>query len=387
MKIRWFIFTLLIFLVAMTVQAQTSPTPTATPENPNATITWPPPVYVLRGQFQIRGSANLPNMSGYFIEYRPLGSDLNPTAPDAPWLPATLPNKAAIQDDVLGTWDTATVPDGIYELRLTVNVTGGQPVSALISPVRVENNPPPFAQIPTQAATEAVLPTATLQAALTATTDPTPRVTARLSANVRRGDSVIYDAIGALQKGESAPIVGISSFGTGWYLIQLPTGGRGWISNTVVDVSGDLSNVPSVQPPPPPTPTPIPATPTPTAQANLVAGNFRFDPGSPKCSQTFNIYLDVANLGTAANASSGTISVQDFRVADGSLQQQTVGGFGIIQPGQTINVGPIPLTVSTFYNEQHRIVMNVDSLNQVPETNEGDNTRVAVYTLEKGGCP
>src|SRR5690606_30714518 len=58
--------------------------------DPNAHITWPPPVYVLRGSFELRGTANLPNQTSYFIEYRPLNDDLT-SDEDAPWLPAMLP--------------------------------------------------------------------------------------------------------------------------------------------------------------------------------------------------------------------------------------------------------------------------------------------------------
>ncbi len=392
---RWFIPLLaglmLVFLMAAGVQAQT-PLPTTTPENPNAYISWPPPVYVLRGQFTVRGSANLPNMQNYFIEFRPLPADLGEQEADFPWSPAILPSTAAVQDDVLGVWDTRIAQDGVYELRLTINVRGGQPVYHIVSPLRVENVPPPFA---VTATSEAPVAQPTLPAAstplpaptLAPTNDPTPRVTAVRSANVRRGDGTQYDVVGALREGESARIVGISSFGTGWYVIELPSGGRGFISPSVVSVSGDVANLARIDPPPPPTATPIPATPTPATNVNLVAGNFRFDPPTPTCNQTFNVYIDIANFGTTANTTTGTISVQDFRRADGSFQTSTFGAVPIIQPGTTVNVGPIPLTVGTFYAEEHRLVIAIDSGNAIFETNEGDNVREAIYVLQKGACP
>jgi uncharacterized protein YgiM (DUF1202 family) len=379
---------LLLASLAVTAQAQ-EPLTTEEPPNPNASISWPPPVYVLRGEFTIRGSANLPNMTNHYVEFRPLADDLSIPDEDAAWIPATLPSTAAVQDDVLGVWNTATAPDGLYELRLTVNVSGGTPVFHLVSPVRVENTPPPFAITPTAAADQPVLPTLTLPPAVTAapTFDPNPRATALLSANVRSGDGTNYPIVGSLTEGDVVPIRGISSFGTGWYLIEMPNGRQGWVSPTVVSVSGDTNNLPRVNPPPPPTPTPVPATATPSATVNLVAGNFRFDPPSPRCNETFNIYLDIANFGTTPNTVTGTISIQDFRVADGSFQTGTVGAVPIIQPGQTVNVGPIPITIGTYYNEQHRLVMIVDNGQQIPETNESDNTREAIYTLEKASCP
>ena len=59
----------------------------------------------------------------------------------------------------------------------------------------------------------------------------------------------------------------------------------------------------------------------------------------------------------------------------------------IISPGQTVNVGPIPLKVPTYYNEEHRLVMTVDSTNQVFESNESDNVKEAIYVLQKASCP
>jgi hypothetical protein len=380
----------LLFTVIGTVaQAQTL-TPTATPVNPNANISWPPPVYVLRGEFTVRGSANLPNMSNYFIEFRRLNDDLSIPDEDALWTPATLPTTAAVQDDVLGVWNTVTAPDGLYELRLSVNVAGSAPTYFLVSPVRIENTPPPFAVT----VTPAVLPTntfapelPTLQPTPTAF-DTNPRVTATRNANVRAGDSTAYEVVGSLSEGTTVPIVGLSSFGSGWYYIELPNGRRGWVAPSVVTVFGDLTNVPRVAPPPPPaTATPTPP-PTPVSAINLVAGNFRFDPTSPRCNETFNIFIDVANFGTQTFfGSSAIISVQDFRRADSSFQTSTTALIPTINPNQTINVGPIPIKVATFHSEEHRLVMTIDSSNLVIETTEADNTKEAIYFLNKAGCP
>ncbi len=396
-----FLFTLfLTFSLALTVQAQTIQ-PTPGPVNTDANISWPPPVYVLRGQFTVRGSANLPNMVSYYLEFRPLADDLSAPNPAAPWFPVTVPNPAAVKDDVLGIWDTTPWPDGVYELRLTLNLRGADPVYFRVAPLRLENNPPPFAITPTPAIglIEPAAATATALAqtirptviapplAATPTAfDATPRVVSRTNANVRRGDSTLYEAFAALRPGQEVPVIGISSFGTGWYLVRLPDGRQGWVAPSVVEFFGDVARLPRVDPPPPPTPTPIPFTPTPALAPNLVAGNFRFDPPSPQCGQTFNIYLDVANFGNAPSPST-IVLVQDFRNADGSFQTSTIGGIPPIQPGQTINVGPIPLTVATWYNEDHRLVMTIDPDNAVFETTKADNVKVAIYNLPKAGCP
>lgn len=369
--------------VTASVSAQATPTSTPTP-NPNANISWPPPVYVVRSLFTIYGTANLPNMTGWFLEQRPVDATL---PEDQGWIPVTLVSRTPTQNSVLGVWDTTIATDGIYSLRLNVSLSNGTRVYALITPLRVENNPPPFAGIatgqpnvvPTLGGLPTLLPTPTAFST-------TPQATARINANVRRGDGTIFEVIGNLQAGTTVQIIGVSSLGTNWYLIVLPNGIQGWVAPSVVDVSGNLASVPRVNPPTPPTPTPIPVTATPTSTINLVAGNFRFDPGSPNCGQTFNIYMDVANFGSSFSPS-GTISVNDYRQSDGAFQTSTLGAFPAIAPGQTVNVGPIPLTVSTFYNENHRLLMTVDGSNQIFETNENDNTKEAIYLLNKASCP
>lgn len=384
-KFRMVILLVLVALAVLPVQAQTTPT-----VNPNANITWPPPVYVVRGSFQVRGTANIAGMSNYFLEFRALGADLQPAAVGGDWFPALLPSAAPVTDGLLGTWDTRSAVDGLYELRLTVNVAGQTPVQHMVSPLRIENVPPPFAATPTPPPAPTALP-ATV--APTATTDPSPRATIETpQGNLREGDSTVFRIIVTLPQGTSARIVGISNRGTGWYRVQLDDGRLGWWAPEIVSTSGNLSGLPQVAPPPLPAPTAaplptgVPATAVPVSAANLVAGVVVSEPASPQCGQTFVIGLDVANLGTQPTTISGSINLVDVRAADGSQQGTTVGGFPVLQPNQTFRV-TMPLTISTWYGEVHRITLTIDPANQIAETNEGDNTRTFEYTLEKGTCP
>lgn len=366
------------------------PVPTSTPANPNANVSWPPPVYVLRGTETLRGTANLPNMSNYFFEFRPLNPDLSEQPDNAPWFPATLPQTAPVQSGVLGTWNTQTAPDGVYELRLTINISGGTPVFALISPLRIENNPPPFVTRVPPAGIATNTPAPQLPPTLAPTPVSTgPQVTALVDANVRKGDDTRYDAIGFLLKGDSAPILGISSFGTGWYYIQLKDGRRGFIAPTIVSVSGNATGLPLISPPPPPTPaataTPLPP-PTPITAANLVITGLGLNPNPPVCNQTFTLLVTVTNVGTGPTVSSGLASVQDIAARTGTVGTTSQGGFPVLNPGQSFTMS-IPLTVAIYYNEPHQIVIQIDPSNQIPETNKNDNTAPLPYTLQKGSCP
>lgn len=392
----------LVLVASVPAFAQTA---TSVPPDPNASITWPPPVYVLRGEFEIRGSASLPNMTNYFIEFRPLEDTFGVEGPVATeeagaseevFFPAILPSSTPVQNEVLGVWDTTLVPDGLYEIRLTVNVSQGAPVTHIVSPLRIENEPPPFVQPginltpQVQPTVPVAVPTQPPPPTLVPTEDPTPRVTVTTpNGNVRTGDSTNHPIIASLTQGQTAVIVGISSTGSGWYQVRLPNGQIGWMAPSIVQVSGNLSGIPRILPPPPPaTPTftPVPPTATPVTQANLVAGIVVFTPDPPTCSQTFTVGFDVANLGTQPTSVSGIVSLVDTRVADGSVQATTIGGFPVLVAGQTFRVD-MPLTVSTWYNETHTITLTIDPSNQIPETVEGDNVRTIQYTLAQGPCP
>ena len=334
MQKRLVILILLIgtLLMGVWVQAQDI-FPTDEPDDPNFQISFPPPVYTLRGEVEIRGSINLASMTSYFVEFRPivLEEDL---PPNRPWFPATLPGTQAINDDVLGTWNTEITPDGLYEIRLTANLTDGTREHFRVSPLRVENEIPPFLDVddidsPSVTNTPSVSGRPTLVPTPTAFSGR-PQVTAVVDANVRSGDGVEYDRVGFLLAGDSAEVIGISSFGTGWFYVELENGRRGFISPTTVQASGNLQGLTRVDPPPPPTPpataTPL-ATATPVTTANLHFTAVVTNPSPPVCNQTFTINVTIENNGTTATASSGVISVTDIHTGSGSVVEQTIGGF------------------------------------------------------------
>ncbi len=345
-----------------------SPTPSAaqgllTPTpinmtNPSVVITSPILVSVLHGQVEVQGTANMPGMLNYFLEIRQLNDDASIPGDDVPWIPVTLPATTPVQNSLLAGWDTTTVPDGLFELRLTATANNALSVSYVVTPLRVDN-----ADFPTPTPI-APAPTATPQP------DTTPRVTAIENANVRTGDSTFYPAIAFLIEGDSARILGISSTGSGWYYIQLRSGIIGWISPFIVATSGNFSQVTLVTPPP----LPVTMTPTPTpVRANLILNGIALNPATITCGQTFNVMLNVTNIGTGPSDAS-TVFVKDISVRTGIVTTSGAAALPPLNPGVNYVVG-VPLTTTAFYNDAHQILADL-----------GGSQITTTYNLVQGQC-
>ncbi|MFZ4814094.1 MAG: CARDB domain-containing protein [Phototrophicaceae bacterium] len=378
MKIRWLLLWILAFS-SLPLLAQ----PTAAT---NA-ISFPPPVYVVRGTLTITGSAVAP----YYFQVQPLGGDLAPVGSPSPIsLIATTP----VQDSTLLVWESAAISDGVYALEMIVNAqTPPQIVS--VSPIRVENTPSRFS--PTQApiANTTLIPTPQIILTARPVIAPTiapQAVSARslIQANVRLGDSASYPGVAVLDVGQTATVIGRSSR-SAWLQVSLASGQVGFIAPELVALNGEISGLPFVEPPPLPyTRTPLPtatplATATPITRANLRVVALRTDPSPPICNQTFSLYVTVQNDSPERTRSSGVMTVIDRHRNSGTVAANTVGGFPALDPYTTFEMR-IPLTVGIYYDETHRLEMFLDANNEVPEVNEGDNGFVQDYTLQRGGC-
>lgn len=368
--------------------------------NPEAHISWPPPVYVVGENVDIRGTVTLATMRNFFIEFRPLilgmMMDDDEEAEDNPWFPATLPRIEAVADDILGSWNTVTLRDGLYELRLTINTGGDMPEYYRVSPIRVENSPPAFMAPQEQVAAveeppalaEQQVEEPTVAPMPEPTVDPRPRVVATVNSNVRAGDSTLYAVIGHLLEGDSALIRGISSYGTGWYYIELSNGRNGFIYPGIVNTEGDLGNLPRINPPPlPPTPIPVPtAVPQPQTGADLVFHSVQIHPHPATCKEAYRIDVTVRNAGSGAATSGGLIIVRDSGLDGAGQVQHTEIAFGPLAPGQTQNVFG-HLTADLHYDTNHHINLHLDGHNQVAETNDNNNYHAtAPYSLKRGSC-
>lgn len=185
----------------------------------------------------------------------------------------------ASSDDISNVLPPAKASD---QTQLILASPRATQTSAPASSVVVANTANPTA-IPLQAATNTPIPVQPAVASIVATSAPilpsatnisptetpipptedtTPRVTAIGNANVREGDGTTYNIISTLSAGQTANIIGVSNLNPTWFMIKLADGTQGWISSSVVNVSGNIAGVPQVQPPPQPTALPPTATPS-----------------------------------------------------------------------------------------------------------------------------
>ncbi len=123
-----------------------------TPVNAQSGITYPPETEVLRGSVQIQGTATHPDFWKYELAAAPLGTEN--------WFNIAI-SETHVVNGVLGVWDTRTVADGPYSIRLRVVRRDGNYDEYFVRNVTVNNASPP--------------PSVTPEATPTPTTTPTPK--------------------------------------------------------------------------------------------------------------------------------------------------------------------------------------------------------------------
>lgn len=383
--------TLLVLLVALALAA-----PAALQPPPTVEITFPPPVYVVGGDAEIVGTANTDNQVSYFLEYRPLGTDLTPRdGEDTPWFPATLPQPRPVTAGVLGVWDTSVAPDGLYELRLTVTLAAGAPLTFIVTPLRVDNaSPEPEAPLDEDDAIANALLALTATAgargggggagtfatpAPLGTRDPLaptptagvfldgePTAQVIVVANLRAGDSTLFGVVGALDPGTELRVLGRSTRNN-WLLVQTPDGDEGWVAPSVVTLRGSILDIEPVTPPPLPiTPTPVPtATPELPDLADAVITSVRVD-RDVKEGEAFQIIVGIRNDGVLFLPES-----QIFCNAE-PMNASVAITAGNLQPGTGTNVA-LPLRLDEGGDTTVTIICRIDMNEAIAEPDEENN--------------
>ena len=107
----------------------------AAQESPQVAITSPKPGDVLGGQVNIIGTTSIPGFLSAQLDFS------YATAPDETWFPIQTLTQPVL-DASLYTWDTTTITDGSYILRLRVFLDDGS-VQETTVPVTVQNDVQP----------------------------------------------------------------------------------------------------------------------------------------------------------------------------------------------------------------------------------------------------
>jgi hypothetical protein len=334
---------------------------------------WPPPVTEVWGVGDVLGTANIPGMTYYFLEYMPLNDDL--TIPEnAPWLPGTLAVRQPVVNGALATLDTTQVADGLYALRLTAAVNDGQTFHYVVMPIRVDNARFQAFEARIRAeGDQAANPT--LAPTTAAPADNTPRITPSATAvNVRRCDLVDNDRcpiIVQLPPAQFAEITGRNPANT-FYQVRLASGVSGWTSRTVVIESGDVSGIPVVNPPAPLPVAVQPILPVGVVSSSVIPNGMAVQ-GSAICSQAFNVQINLYNNGSTVSPA-GSLTLQDTNIGTGTVTFSGSASYPALNPGANFVV-VVPVTTSVYYGQQHQLRAY---------TNNRDFT--ITYTLDQGNC-
>ena len=111
--------------------------PTATPERRavvKVKVEAPTPGQVVSGSVDFVGTVDAPDLHSFFIEFTLADGDREE------WIPATLPQFAPVQSDLLGTWTTVTPKDGDYLLQVNVLAGAGPRQYFPIGVFKLRNN-------------------------------------------------------------------------------------------------------------------------------------------------------------------------------------------------------------------------------------------------------
>jgi len=115
----------------------------------NVSVTSPRMNAIVRGNVEILGSASIDRFQFYKVEYSTI------MEPDR-WYAVSTTYNTPVINGRLDVWNTTVLPDGIYNLKLTVvDIAGQEPCRVVIPQIQVAN-----AQ-PTETPTQEALPTPT----------------------------------------------------------------------------------------------------------------------------------------------------------------------------------------------------------------------------------
>lgn len=96
-----------------------------------ALISYPENGDVVEGIVEIRGSVPAEEFASARVSYSYIGSEEN-------WFLIAMIDQP-VEEGVLAAWDTSTITDGMYQLRLVVKTTAGTKSEVIVSDIQVAN--------------------------------------------------------------------------------------------------------------------------------------------------------------------------------------------------------------------------------------------------------
>ena len=115
-----------LFVILFFISQAGTPTPEILP-----VVIYPAAGVALQGVVTITGTTELPGFQYAEINFRYAGSSEN-------WF-LIQQSRTTVKDGTLAVWDTSTIADGVYDLRLQVFLENGKVVEASVKAVRVRN--------------------------------------------------------------------------------------------------------------------------------------------------------------------------------------------------------------------------------------------------------
>lgn len=98
-------------------------------------VTSPLPGEAVQGQTVIRGTTDIEELQSYEVSFSYQGDETNT------WFPIGRGTER-LKDQSLATWDTTTISDGEYRLRVRVFLEDGRTLETVVSGLRVRNYSP-----------------------------------------------------------------------------------------------------------------------------------------------------------------------------------------------------------------------------------------------------
>lgn len=174
----------LVVLLVMGLRGWAAPQPQA-----RAVITYPTSGMTISGVVDITGIATHPNIAWYNVSYA-VGTE---ATGGSQWIPLAQVENAQVEDGVLATWDTTSVPDGLYCLALTLKGQNDPTnYQQFVTHLTVNNAQPVVTPTPGESPTPEPMPTAVVGPTPTPVTveqpaTSTPRPSPTLQGGVTEG--------------------------------------------------------------------------------------------------------------------------------------------------------------------------------------------------------